>query len=100
MSKWTPGTLLDGRKEILLAGTPEKLSTVTTEISSVTVQAEEDNTGKTIVGASTVVGPTATRRGAYLAPGDSITLSITQLPFIWIDATVSTDGVTWIAEGP
>jgi hypothetical protein len=33
--KFTPGALFDGRKEVALAGTPERLSTLTDEICSV-----------------------------------------------------------------
>lgn len=103
--KFTPGALLDGRKVVTLAGTREPLTPevdgdppVTDETTSVVVYAETDNTGTIVVGDSTVIATLATRRGIPLAAGDSVTVNITQLPFIYIDATISGDGVSWIAE--
>jgi hypothetical protein len=96
--KFTPGALLDGRKVVTLAGTREQLSTVTDEITSVTIVAETDNTGTIVVGRDTVVASLASRRGVPLNAGDAYTISVTQLPFIYLDTTVSGDGVTWTAE--
>jgi hypothetical protein len=96
--KFTPGALLDGRKVVEVAGTRERLSTLTDETTSVVVYAETDNTGTIVVGDETVVASLSTRRGVPLNAGDSVTVNVTQLPFIWLDATVSGDGATFIAE--
>lgn len=100
MARYAPGALLDGRKAVAVAGTPERLSTITTEIDCVTVTAERDNTGTVTVGASTVVDSASTRRGTPLGAGDSFSLDINHLPSVWIDAEQSGDGVTWTAEAP
>ena len=105
MTRWTPGNLVDGRKVIAVAGTPERLAGTTTvadrtETTSIIIQAESDNTGTVTVGTSTVIDATATRRGTYLAAGDSVTLSITNLFKVWLDVSASGDGVTYLAESP
>jgi hypothetical protein len=94
----TPGSTFDGRKEVAVAGTAEKLSTDTTPIARVTVQAETNNTGVIVVGNSTVVAAAATRRGVALNAGDAFTINVNELTNVWLDTTVNTDGVTFTAE--
>lgn len=93
--------LIDGRKVVAAAGTAEKLA-ASTAIRSVTITAETDNTGIVVVGDDTVVAALATRRGTPLNAGDSMTLeaardAVDDLNQVWLDATVSGDGVTYSA---
>ena len=85
----------DNRKTVASAGTAEALAG-STAIKWVIVTAETDNTGIVVVGGSTVVAALATRRGVPLAAGDSVTLTIDNLADVFVDATVSTDGVTFV----
>lgn len=98
MARFSPGNLVDGRQVVLSAGTPVQLSSDTTEITTVVIFAETDNSGYVVVGDTTVVAALATRRGIPLAAGDSITISLNQLHYIWLDTTSSGDGVTFMAE--
>lgn len=90
----------DGRTVVTTAGTRVQLSAVSVPARSVVVTAETDNTGIIVVGGPAVVAALATRRGTPLSAGDSIQLSsrddaIDDLNQIWLDSTVSTDGVTF-----
>lgn len=86
------GSVGDGRKTVT-AASPEKIGSAV--CSWVCIQAETDNTGEIVVGGSTVVAALATRRGLSLTKGDTITLPVNNLAAIYIDTTVSTDGVTF-----
>lgn len=88
------GTIGDGRKVVTTAGTAVALAT-TTAIKRVYIQAETDNTGVIVVGASTVVASLATRRGVALNAGDTLTLDIDDIADVFIDSTVNGDGVTF-----
>ena len=85
----------DGRKTVTTAGTREKI-----DISDVTewiiITAETDNTGYVVVGGDTVVAALATRRGTPLNVGDTITLAVDNPNRIWLDVTVSGDGITYL----
>jgi hypothetical protein len=90
-------TVTDGRKVVTTAGTRVALAS-STACKEVVITAETDNTGIVAVGAaSTVVATIATRTGVPLAAGDSIVLQIDNLADIGLDATVSGDGVTFMA---
>ena len=86
----------DGRKVVAAAGTAERLVSVNTRCSEVTITAESDNTGDIVIGDSTVVASAATRRGVPLVPGASYTIKIEDLYQLWIDADVSSDGVVFV----
>jgi hypothetical protein len=87
--------LTGGRKEVAVAGVAEALA-ASTECKSVTIQAEFNNTGIIVVGGSGVIAAEATRVGLALGAEDSVTISIDDLAKIFLDTTVSTDGVTFI----
>ena len=87
-------TVGHGNKSVTTAGTDVVLAASTTCIS-VTITANETNTGVIAVGGSGVDATSATRTGAYLFPGDSITLAIGNLNAIYIDSTVSGEGVSY-----
>lgn len=84
----------DGRKVVTTAGTALALAT-TTPCKKVTITAETDNTGIIVVGGSTVVAALATRRGTPLNAGDSYEVDIDDLADVYLDTTVSGDGVTF-----
>lgn len=84
----------DGRAVVSSAGTRVALST-STPIKEVTITAETDNTGVIVVGGTSCIAALATRRGTPLEAGDSITLGVSNLSLIYIDATVNGDGVTY-----
>jgi hypothetical protein len=82
---------------VTTAGTRVPLAT-STACKEVVITAETDNTGIVAVGAAaTVVATIATRTGVPLNAGDSIVLQIDNLADIGLDATVSGDGVTFMA---
>ena len=87
----------DDRKVVTTAGTRVALAT-SFACKEVIITAETDNTGIVVVGAAgTVVAALATRRGVPLSAGDTLVLQIDNLADIGLDATVSGDGVTFMA---
>lgn len=94
----SPGAFADGRKVVTTAGTAVAMVSTTTPVSWVIITAETDNTGVIAVGASTVVATVLTRRGIPLSAGDSATLATVDLLNVYLDATVSGDGVTYCYE--
>lgn len=83
-----------GVKTVAAAGTDEALA-ASTAAKWVVVQAQTDNTGIIAVGAAGVDAAVATGTGLSLAAGEKITLPIDNLADVFIDATVSTDGVRY-----
>lgn len=88
-------TVGDGRKTVTTAGTREALGSLTT-CRKVTVQAELDNSGVVVVGGSSCVAALSTRRGLALEAGDSEDFYVLELADLYLDVTVSGDGVTYI----
>ena len=95
----------DGRKEVATAGTAEALSATSLDVTIVTICGETNNTGTVVIGASTVVAAVATRRGIPLDASDCYTYQLESkrtmnLNQIYVDTTVSTDGVTydWVRQ--
>jgi hypothetical protein len=89
----------DGRKIVTTAGTAVPLSATSVGVTSVAITALSTNTGVIVVGGSTVVASAATRRGTPLSAGGTATLSrddqVDDLSQVWLDATVSGEGVTY-----
>lgn len=85
-----------GRKTVTSAGTAEALVGVSTPCKKVDIVAETDNTGVIVVGDSTVVAALGTRKGIPLYAGDFYSIEIDDAASIYLDSTVSTDGVTYI----
>ena len=83
-----------GVKVVTTAGTGVVLAS-TTAAKWLTVQAQTDNTGFIAVGATGVDATVATGTGVLLAAGESITLPIDNLADIFIDSTVSGEGVRY-----
>lgn len=85
----------DGRMVVASAGTAETLTASSTPCTKVNIMAEKNNTGIICVGGSSVVAAEATRTGIPLDAGQSHTIEIDDLVKIYLDTTVSTDGVTY-----
>jgi hypothetical protein len=81
-----------GKKTVTTAGTDVVLA-ASTPAKWVTIQAYRANTKDIAVGGTGVDAAEATGDGVALAPGASITLSIDNLADVFIDATVSGEGV-------
>jgi len=90
----------DNRKVVTTAGTAEALEASFHEVQWVIIQAETDNTGIIAVGASTVVAAQGTQRGMTLFAGESTPpLPLVDLNKLYINATVSGDGVNYVYLG-
>lgn len=89
-------TIADGLKLVTTAGTAEALVSSSTKCRRVQIQARPENTDVVVVGASTVVAASGTRRGIALVPGQSVMLNITDLNLLYVDAAVSGEGVSYV----
>ena len=83
-----------GVKVVAVAGTDEALA-ASTAAKWVDIQAQTDNTGIIAVGATGVDATEATGTGKSLAAGESVVYPIDNLADIFVDATVSGDGVRY-----
>ena len=88
--------IADGRKTVSSAGSEVTLESSTNVVDFVIITAETDNTGTITVGADTVVASLSTRRGTPLNAGDTVSLGGVDLNEVYLDSTVSGDGVTYI----
>lgn len=83
-----------GQKTVTTAGTPVQLTTSTRKLSSgVIVRAKAGNNGYIYVGPS-LLGTSSTL-GHELSPGESHLLELKIATGIWIDSSVSGEGVTF-----
>ena len=80
---------------VTTAGTDVALVQVSTSAKLVVVQAQTDNTTGIAVGGTGVDATIATGTGIILNPGDSITLPISDLINVYIDAITSGEGVRY-----
>lgn len=95
----TVASMVDGRKTVASAGTAEAITASSTAFLDCDVQAEEDNTGDVVIGASTVVADLATRRGTLLTPSSNFHFAKgNDLANIYIDVEVNGDGVTFFCR--
>ena len=85
----------DGRQTVTTPGTRVQLSATSVVCKKIDIVAELDNTDVVVVGGSTCVAALATRRGVPLMPGDVLTVEISNLNLIYIDAVIATEGVTY-----
>lgn len=86
-------SVADGRKVVTTAGTRVQFTAL--ECRSVAVTAELANTGVIVIGGPTVVAAAGTRTGTPLSAGDTAILSVMNMSLLWLDATVSGEGVTF-----
>lgn len=89
-------TIADGIKLVTTAGTRVALVSASTKCRMVTIQARPENTDTVVVGASTVVAASGTRRGIALVPGASVELRVKDLANVYVDAVVSGEGVSFV----
>jgi len=82
----------DGVKTVTTAGTDVVLAS-TTACNRVIIQAQTDNTGFIAVGATGVDATVATGTGVLLAAGEALDFNIDNLADVYIDSTVSGEGV-------
>jgi hypothetical protein len=85
-------SLGQGKKTVTTAGTPVALA-ATTSIAWVTIEALQANTGRIAVGGSGVDATLTTGTGATLGSGDAATIRVSDLASVFIDSTVSGEGV-------
>lgn len=82
-----------GIKTVSSAGIPETIVASSTPAKWAIIQAQTDNTGNIAFGGAGVDATEATGTGVLLAAGASITLPVDDLVDVFIDATVSGEGV-------
>lgn len=90
--------IVSGRTVVTTAGTRVQLGS-SVAVKILTITAETDNAaGVMTFGGPDVVGALATRKGTPLAAGVSYKFEegeIDDLADVWLDATISGDGVTY-----
>jgi hypothetical protein len=86
----TTGDVKDGSKNVTTAGTRVALAS-TTACQGVLIQAKAANTGIIYVGGSTV----SSTSGIFLYAGESVEISIDNLSKVYIDSSVSGEGVVF-----
>lgn len=103
--------VLNGLLQVMAAGTRVKLPSVGEltggelyAAKTVTIQALSTNTGKIAVGGPKVVAAVGTKAapktsGVLLNAGDTISLDIVDTAYVWLDATVNEDGVSFVVLG-
>jgi hypothetical protein len=82
----------DGSQTVTTAGTRVQLTTIITPCRKVLITANGANSGNIWVGGSTV----ANGRGKQLVPLQDIEIEIDDLSKIYIDASVSSEGVHYV----
>ena len=92
------GGLYSGRKVVASAGTAEKLSATKERCENITITAESDNSGIIALGDINVVAAEGSEQGVILTPLGSHTVKVGDLSKIYIDATITGDGVSFAYE--
>ena len=88
-------TLAHGSKTVTAAATAEALGS-DTQCRCVIITAKPGNTGYVYVGGSTV---SSSSYGKRLAPEDEITLAVQNLNIVYLDVSVSGEGVDFLRLG-
>lgn len=94
-----PGSIGDGSKNVAAAATREQLSATSVPCAGVMITARETNQGTVVVGGSTVVAALATRRGHPLRARESVFIGVNDLNKVYLDVTVSGEGVVFVFVG-
>lgn len=89
------GAITSGRKTVSSAGTAETLVATSTPCNEVIITAESDNTGTIAVGGADVVATSGSEKGSILASGESMVLTVNDAQLVYLDASVSGDGVAY-----
>ena len=94
------GSIKHGNKFVTTAGTAVPLAAVDTPCKLITINAKAANTGKIAVGGQGVIATIGvTQTGVILNAGDVYELEVADLNEVYIDATVSGEGVTFTYLG-
>lgn len=86
-----PTIIYSGKVPVIAAGTEVNLPAMI--IKSVTIKALSTNTGIIYVGNSSV----SNANGFQLSAGDTISIDIANLGAVWIDSSISNEGISYIA---
>jgi hypothetical protein len=86
-------SLANLRKTVTTAGTAVALSATALPVRRAVVMALLTNTGVVVPGGSGVIAASSTRNGVALNAGDTVTLENVDLAAVYIDSTVSGEGV-------
>lgn len=88
--------IVSGRKVVTTAGTRVTLVSSSTPCKKIDIVAETDNTGVIVVGGSGCIAALSTREGVPLSAGQPYSLEIDDAQDVYLDSTVSGDGVTFV----
>lgn len=94
----TPGideALVTGSQNVAVAGVAVQLALTVVRILEIVIQAKRTNTGRIYIGGATVSNNDT--QGVFINAGESLSLSITDLSKVWLDASVGGEGVTYTA---
>lgn len=90
------GTITDGKKATVTAGTRVQLVATVTPCRVVLITAKDANTDYVAVGGATVVAASgSTGAGILLAPGQSVTIGIDDLSKLYLDSRVNGEGIAY-----
>lgn len=84
-----------GRKTVSSAGTAVRLVSSNTPCRKVEIQALPDNTDNVAIGDSNVLATSGSERGVILSPNGSVTMYVSDLYALYVDAAVSSEGVSY-----
>lgn len=87
--------IVSGTKNVTTAGTEVQLSSTNVGVDWVVICPRPANTGVIVIGDSSVVATAGSERGAVI-PANGIVLPVVNLDQIYIDASVSGEGVSFI----
>lgn len=93
--KYIPINIVDGNKTVTTAGTRVQLSTAYVPCVSITITANSANTGIICAGGSAIVATSSGRTGVPLSAGDTAIIEIVNLNKLYLDSTVSGEGVSY-----
>ena len=85
-----------GRKTVSVAGTREQILTSATPCTGIIIQGLHSNTGNVSVGGSDVSAVLAGENGIELMPAQTITLYVTDVSIVYVDAEVSGEGISFL----
>lgn len=86
-----PSSIANGYKDVATAGASVPIVATSTTCINILMQAKTNNTGNIYVGGSSV----SSSNGICLYPGESLSINIDNLDEIYIDSSVSGDGVVF-----
>lgn len=92
------GAVGDGTVNLTSAGTAQQVSTSSVPCKRVIITAHESNTNAITIGASTVVGALAGRRGKTLYPTQSEIFFVSNLNILYFDGITTGDDISFYYE--